>query len=429
MTNRRKDGALFNAAGTISPVFGEDGAITNYVAVMRDTTRQDMLEKQLRQSQKLEAIGTLAGGIAHDFNNILSAIQGYSELVYAALEENSELREDMGEVLKAAQRASELVDQILTFSRRTEEKRRPLDIRLILRETLKLLRASIPATIAIEEDISEDCGFVVADPTQMHQVIMNLCTNAHHAMRDTGGVLSISLNPVTLDARAASSMLHLKAGDYLLLTVADTGMGMDQKTVERIFEPFYTTKAAEGTGMGLAIVHGIVESYGGEIRVESETGQGTAFSIYLPAAASPPGESKELPPPAGAPQGSGHILLVDDEAPLVDLAARFLRKTGYEVTQCTSSADALEAFREAPSRYQAVLTDQAMPGMSGIELAQAIWAVDSTIPIILMTGFSEEIGHSEAKELGFRGFLTKPIDNSALARTLQAALGERVQDQ
>ena len=380
------------------------------------------LETQLQQAQKMESIGTLAAGIAHDFNNILSPIYGYVELAQLKVRDNPELSEYLNEVRSAAHRAKELVKQILTFSRQDSEKFSPVDVHVIIKEALKLLRASIPTTIEIRQQIDPKCGYVMANPTQIHQVLMNLCTNAYHAMRETGGFLGVTLKPVEISSGDFVKNINLRPGSYLLLEVSDTGSGMDKETMSRIFEPYFTTKAqGEGTGMGLSVVHGIVKSHGGNVTVYSEPGIGTTFHVYLPLMER--AESAEEQPPAGSmPTGSERIMLVDDEISVAKVEKDMLENLGYNVTSFTSPYQALEHFREQPEAYDLVITDMTMPKITGDKLATEIMTIRPDIPVILCTGFSELINKEDALKIGIRKFITKPIIIRNFAQTLREVL-------
>jgi signal transduction histidine kinase/ActR/RegA family two-component response regulator len=378
------------------------------------------LESQLRQAQKMEAIGTLAGGIAHDFNNILSIIFGYNQL--AMVEEDPEnRRRHLEELNKGAERAKELVAQILTFSRKAEQQMQPLQASLVVKEALKMLRASIPTTIEIRPHIVSE-ALVLADPTQIHQVVMNLCTNAYHAMRETGGILAVSLEEVRI-AGEEYGYAGLAPGNYLKLEVSDTGCGIDAKTQEKIFEPYFTTKKpGEGTGLGLAVVHGIVKSHHGHITVYSEPGKGTSFHVYLPlteqiAVALPEKAApKEL-------QGKGErVLFVDDEKQIREVVAAILTRNGYQVTPCADGAQALAEFEKGPERFELVITDMTMPSMTGAELTQKILALRPQTPIILCTGQSEFINREKALAMGIRAYLHKPVLMEALLGAVRKAL-------
>jgi PAS domain S-box-containing protein len=425
MLNERKDGTPYKVEASISPIRDNTGTIVYYVMIARDVTREAELETQLRQVQKMEAIGTLAGGIAHDFNNILAAIMGYTEMALYDAPEGTSGRRNLEQVLKAGYRGKDLVKQIITFSRRRDEERRPMQISPIVKEALKLLRASLPTTIDIRQNIKSQSGMVLADPTQIHQVLMNLISNAAYAMREKGGVLEVSLTDVDINPDgAAPPHLDLKPGPYLKLTVSDTGHGIDHAIIERIFDPFFTTKRpGEGTGMGLAVVHGIVKSYGGAILVDSEPDKGSTFDVFFPRI-----EGSLLPEVDSAapmPTGNERILFVDDEEALADMVEQMLKRLGYSVDTKTSSLDALEAFKTQSDDYDLVITDQTMPHMAGVDLAREIMHISPEIPIILCTGFSEVISAEEAKALGIHEFLMKPFATRALAETIRRALDSK----
>ncbi|MBI4775884.1 MAG: PAS domain S-box protein [Deltaproteobacteria bacterium] len=399
-----------------------DGKVTTMIGSYKDVTEKKRMEAQLRQAQKMQAIGTLAGGIAHDFNNILAAIMGYTELALIHLQEDHPARKKLGQVLKSGERAKSLVHQILSFSRQTDQERRPLELGPIVKEALKLLRASLPSTIEIKRHVTTNPAVVLADPTQIHQLIMNLCTNAAHAMRRNGGVLEISLERAELDERSAGQYADLGSGTYQRLTVSDTGHGMDQKTLERIFEPFFTTKApGEGTGMGLAVVHGIVKSHEGAIAVYSEPGVGSTFRVYLPEIQM---EAKKEPSAdvETAPEGGERILFVDDEHLLVDIGRQTLERLGYRVTGLTSATEALDLFRKAPDEFDLVITDQTMPNVTGIHLATEMLMVRPDMPIILCTGFSHDATSEKALACGIKRFLMKPVTAREVAKVVREVL-------
>jgi len=422
-----RDGRPLPVLIQAAPVLRE-GRLLGLRGIAQDLTEQRRIESErkfmearLRQAQKMEAIGTLAGGIAHDFNNILAAIIGYAELTLADIPPWARHRNNIEQVIRAGERASDLVKQILSFSRQTEHERRPIEIRPVVKETLKLLRASLPSTIEIRNQVSARQSPVLADPTQIHQVLMNLCTNAAQAMKDRDGLLTVSLDEVDLGPEAAAGP-ELKPGRYLKLTVSDTGPGIDPAIIERIFEPYFTTKKpGEGTGMGLAVVHGIVKSHGGAISVESRPGQGAAFSVFLPAIEEEP--AQEMKPALPLPRGQERILLVDDEAPLTEMGRQLLESLGYRVEASTSSLKALEAFRYQPDLYDLVITDQTMPHLTGMELAREILKTRPGLPIILCSGFSETSTQERAEELGIRAVCMKPVVLSELAQTVREALG------
>ena len=385
----------------------------------REIEERKQVEKQLRQAQKMEAIGTLAGGIAHDFNNILAVILGFTEIALN-MPEDTRTQHWLKQVLKAGERAKELVQQILAFSRETEQERKPVRITPILKETLKLLSASLPATIEIREDVAAS-GTILGDPTQIHQVLMNLCTNAAYAMREEGGVLTVSQSDVELDVEAAARYPNLPPGSYLRLIVSDTGHGMDRAVMERIFDPYFTTKEPnEGTGLGLSVVHGIVQSYGGVITVDSEPGKGTSFHVVLPRI-----DREDTPKAetfAPLPTGNERILFIDDEKMLVEMGQEMLESLGYDVVALTNSLEALETFRAQPDRFDLVITDQTMPHKTGAELGRELLRIRPDIPIILCTGFSEIITEKQAEATGIRRFLMKPILRREMAQTIRDLL-------
>ena len=409
---------------------GINGAVIrvdNITEQVNSEVEREKLFTQLQQAQKMEAVGTLAGGIAHDFNNILSPIYCYTEMARAELPVESPISTQLNEVLKAANRARELVKQILTFSRQTPHERQPLEIHLVVNEALKLLRSTIPTTIEIKKHIESNLGTVLADPTQIHQVMMNLCTNAYHAMRGTRGVLAIRLTAIDIDRSDSKVVgLDLSPGPYLKLEVSDTGQGMDRFTRERIFEPYFTTKAnGEGTGIGLAVVHGIVKNHGGHIEVYSEHGKGTTFSIYLPRIVTSAVQvTAEGPEPL--PRGNEEqILIVDDDKVMVKTEQQILEGLGYQVTATNHGEEALQAFCGNPENFDLVITDMTMPQITGIELAQQLMAVREDIPIILCTGFSELINEEKAKALGIREYVMKPIVRQELAVIVRKVLDKR----
>lgn len=412
-----------------TPIMDDNSEIIAAIKMVEDISEKKRseeerhrLETELRQAQKMEAIGTLAGGIAHDFNNILAAIMGYTEMAMENAPGAPLVQKDLTEVLKAGTRAKDLVYQILTFSRQTEQEAKPVKMKLVVKEAAKLLRASLPSTIEVLWNIQSESS-VMADPTQIHQVVMNLCTNAAHAMEDKGGMLEVSLEDVLLDGDFAAHHPGLSSGLYTRLIVSDTGHGMDASTMSRIFEPYFTTKEkGEGTGLGLATVHGIVKSHGGAVTVYSEPGEGTTFHIYLPVAEWE--AEAEVATEETLPTGSELVLLVDDEQPLVNLGKEMLESLGYGVVTRTSSLEALETFRKQPGRFDVVVTDMTMPSMTGDALAMELLKVRSDIPVVLCTGFSAKISEEKVKALGIRGFVMKPFLRSNMARTIRAALDE-----
>ncbi len=420
VSGRKKDGGRFEAEVTVSPVRSAARSITSYVAVARDVTEERQLERQLRQAQKMEAIGTLAGGIAHDFNNIIAAIIGFAEMAMDDAAENTPIRRFLDQILRSGMRGRDLVRQILTFSRQTDTERKPVQVSLVVKEALKLLRASIPATIEIRQDIPADSGMTLADATEIHQVVINLVTNAAHAMTAKGGVLKVAVCDFHLDDEMEAPDGGMPPRAYLRLTVSDTGHGMERTTIDRIFDPFFTTKKkGEGTGLGLSVVQGIVKAHGGAITVESTVGRGTTFNVYLPRVEDERRMETTVAPVQG---GTEHILFVDDEEALVELAKETLERLGYKVTATTSSARALTLFRKDPRKYDVVITDQTMPHMTGIELAGELIAVREAVPVILCTGFSQTVSQEEAEELGVREFLFKPVVKREMAAAIRRVL-------
>jgi signal transduction histidine kinase/CheY-like chemotaxis protein len=380
------------------------------------------LETQLRQAQKMEAIGTLAGGIAHDFNNILSPIIGYSEMLLEDAPKNKNITDKLEQIQMAATRAKELVSHILTFSRQSEQELTTLEIQPVIKEALKLLRASLPSTIEIKQNIDTNCGPVLADPTQIHQIVINLCTNAFHAMREEGGVLGVELAKEDISSSDLIYKLNLNPGPHAKLTFSDTGHGMERSVQDRIFDPYFTTKApGEGTGLGLAVVHGIVKSYGGDIKIYSEFGKGTTFHVYLPCIESEVSE-KGSPRIGSARKGHEHVLMIDDEKYIVTMMKEMLERLGYQVTSFTNSVEAFEEFRRKPNRFDVVITDQTMPNKTGSELAEEIMRVRPEIPVILCTGFSEILSEEKARSIGIKEYITKPVVKSEISRALRKVL-------
>ena len=398
------------------------GHSTGMVVNLNDITERKRIAVQLRQTQKMEAIGTLAGGIAHDFNNLLGAIIGYTELVQMDLNEDSPAGQQLNQVLKAAGRAKNLVGQILTYSRKTERELRPVKITPILKETLQFLRASIPTTIAIRTEFKSENDVVSADPTQINQILMNLGTNAAHAMEEYGGTFRVALENVWLDREDIPAGSNLHPGYHVRLTVSDDGQGMDKETQSRIFEPYFTTKEpGEGTGLGLSVVHGIVVSIGGDIRLYSEPGLGTTFHIYLPVTSS---DIEKIPEwePVQIQTGRESIMFVDDETVLSDLGKKMLEHLGYRVTNYLSGSEALTAFQNNPAAVDLVITDQTMPQMTGLEMAREMVRIRPDIPIILCTGFSRQVSQEKLDEIGIKGFLYKPVVMKDLAAAIRSAL-------
>ena len=420
ITNRMKDDTLCEFETKISPVRDSSGEVVNFVSVSRDVTKEIALQAQLQQTQKMQAIGTLAGGIAHDFNNILAAVIGYTEIAIADVEKGGLLHDNLKEVLTAGERAKDLVNQILTFSRQSEQDLKPIKVELIVKEVLKLIRASLPATIEIHQDLKSNAA-VLGNYTKIHQVLMNLCTNAAHAMGEKGGMLDVSLVDVELDADYAAKHFDIKPGPYLKLSVRDTGQGISSALLGQIFDPFFTTKQqGEGTGMGLSVVHGIVKSHGGTISVYSEPGEGSIFNVYLPAIESSFEQKAREEKPV--PTGTERILFVDDEQALVNMGKQLLESLGYKVTTRTGSIEALELFKVQPDKFDLVITDLTMPNVTGDELAQKLMAIRPDIPVILCTGFSTKMTAEKTKKMGIRAFVLKPVIKQDIAETIRNVL-------
>jgi PAS domain S-box-containing protein len=424
--HRHKDGAVMPVE--ISTTFLPDEEGGRFVCFSRDLTERKRAEKemkdlqaQLAQAQKMEAIGTLAGGIAHDFNNILGAILGYAEMAREDCLAGEVRSSDLEKIIEAGNRAKALVKQILTFSRQTEAEKVSLRPAPLLEETLELLRASIPTTISIEQYIDHACYSILADPIQIHQIMLNLCTNAYHSMESQGGVLSVSLKNRTLSRQDFAVDPALLPGEYVELCIRDTGTGMPEGIRRRIFDPYFTTKeTGKGTGMGLAIVHGLVKSYGGAVSCESEVDVGTVFTILLPAITDHMITQTKFQ--ETIPRGTESILIVDDEQMIVEICQVLLERLGYKVTAVTSSTTALAVFADRPADFDLVMTDQAMPEMSGLELAKRILQIRNSIPIILCTGYSSLISNEKLREVGISGLAFKPLTKKDVALLVRKVL-------
>lgn len=418
---RRKNGTTFPIEVHVREVTIQGRDVR--MSAIRDLTERKIMEARIAQSEKMEAIGTLAGGIAHDFNNILSAIMGYSELSLSQLEGNEKVRYNIGEVLRAGHRAKDLVLQILTFARKSKEEKRPVQASLIIKEALKLLRASLPSSIEIRNSLYSD-SYVLSDTTQIHQIMMNLCTNAGKAMGD-GGVLEIELSEVELDSVLITSMhLDVEPGRFLRLTVKDSGVGIPEELQVKIFDPFFTTRSkSQGTGLGLSVVHGIVKDCRGAITVESQVGKGSVFTVYLPII-EPNVDTRATVTDELLPTGNESIMFVDDEPAIVDMAEKVLTNLGYTVSGYTSSSEALLAFARNSDKYDLVITDMTMPHMNGDRFARELLSLKADIPIIICTGFSEQITEEEALKIGISSYIMKPVVMKTLAITVRNALGK-----
>ena len=423
----RKDGGHRNLEVSASPIMDAAGKITGARGIARDVTDRRKMEQEkkrlterLNNAQKMEAIGTLAGGIAHDFNNILASIMGFTELVKIQLKQE-DLHDYLEQVLKACARAKDLVNQILTFGQKREKEIKPVNADLVVGEVVKLLRATLPSTIEILPGIKPKSHTVLADTTEMHQILMNLSTNAAHAMREKGGRLEICLDHLEVNEANARLYPDLNAGKYVALTVGDTGEGIEPKNLSRIFDPFFTTKErGKGTGLGLSVVYGIIREYGGTVAVRSERGKGSVFSVYLPAV------EHEFEPVQDAhtpiPGGKETILFVDDEEMISKIGKEMLEHLGYDVVSTTSSLNAVELFRADPTRFHLVITDLTMPHLTGIDLARELLEIRPEIPIILSTGYSELITEEDAKKMGIREFFMKPFSLQQMAEGIRKAL-------
>ena len=421
--NKTRMGASLQIESTITPIRDASGNIQCFIGINRDITKEFSLEVQIRQAQKMDAIGTLAAGIAHDFNNILSAIMGYTELSLMRVELGAELRGNLDQVLKAADRARGLVRQIVTFCRQSDQERMPLHVIPLVKETVKLLHATVPSTIDINLNIHAERDLIYADATQIHQVLMNLCTNAAYAMRGLQGRLTLSLDNEEFISPDEASLRGLTPGAYLVIAVADTGSGMPPDIMDRVFDPFFTTKPhGEGTGLGLSVAHGIVKSHDGYISVAGAEGQGAVFTVYLPLLMS--GQETTHAQAALAPSGSGRILFIDDDKTLAHMGQQMLETLGYTATAMTDSIKALSFFKAQPDAFDLIITDYTMPGMIGTELVQCMRELRPDIPVVLYTGYNEMITSEKAEALGIQEFLYKPLSMTMLAEAVKRAVAK-----
>jgi signal transduction histidine kinase/ActR/RegA family two-component response regulator len=407
---RDESGRPYRMAGSIEDVTDRKEA----------EAQRDRLEGQLRQAQKLEAMGTLAGGVAHDFNNILAAILGYGEMAQKAAVEGTALRRYIDAAMSAGMRAKALVERILAFSRSGMGERMQVHVQSVVAEVLDIVEGALPAGVTLERTLAAGNAAVLGDPTQLHQVVMNLCSNAVQAI-DRGGRVSVSIDTVALAEPKLVTTCRLQSGSYVRLCVADTGTGIDPRVIDRIFDPFFTTKSVGvGTGLGLSLVHGIVTDLGGGIDVENRPGAGAVFTVYVPRQGSIEAPAKLDEPVSGG--GGETIMLVDDETALVQLGEEMMAELGYEPVGFSSSVAALESFRRAPDRFDAVLSDEAMPGMTGSELAEQIHRIRPNIPIVLMSGFTTAALVARARDAGVIEVLAKPLVANDIARSLANAL-------
>jgi PAS domain S-box-containing protein len=429
--NLTKDGRIITCEWNNSPLHDNDGNIIGAISLGLDITERkqveeekDKLQTQLQQAHKMEAIGTLAGGIAHDFNNIVGIILGNTELAIDDVPEGNPAQLNLKEVRTASLRAKDVVRQLLSFARKTKLEKKPANIIPIIKESLKLLRSSIPTSVEIRQNIAKDVDTILADPTQINQILINLCANSHHSMPD-GGVIVITLKNIELDEDTSDQCSKLNPGRYVNLAVSDTGHGISQEKIDRIFDPYFTTKeVGKGTGMGLAVVHGIVKGHNGLITVESELGKGTTFSIFFPVV------EREVVVEAETdeklPTGSERILFIDDEESLVKIGHQRLEWLGYKVEATISPIEALKLFRSQPDQFDLVITDLTMPKMTGDKLVKEILNIRSDIPIILCTGFSEKIDEKKSKAIGASGYLEKPHDKRDLAKMVRKVLKGKI---
>lgn len=415
----KKSGEILWIRSSSRPVFKGDNII-GFRGSFVDITHSKHMEEQLRQAQKMEAIGTLTGGIAHDVNNILGIILGNIELALDDVPEWNAARLNLEEIRIASLRAKDVIRQLLSFARKTKLEKKPTNIIPIVKESLKLLRSSIPTSIDIRQNIPEAVDTILADPTQINQVLINLCTNADHAMPD-GGVMTVTLKNIELDEKSAVKFSDLTPGRYVNLTVADTGHGIPQEDIDRIFDPYFTTKeVGRGTGMGLAVVHGIVKGHNGSITVKSELGRGTTFSISFPVVERKP--ISEIAIDEDLPSGKERIFFVDDEESIVKVSCQRLERLGYKVESTTNPLEALDLFRSKANQFDLVISDLTMPKMTGDKLIKEILNIRPDTPIIICTGFSEKMDIKKAKEIGASGYLEKPHEKRDLAKMVRKVL-------
>ncbi|GBC60575.1 hypothetical protein DENIS_1532 [Desulfonema ishimotonii] len=426
---RKQDGPRFyvrlesilaeDAEGKMSPQART--VVTDISAHKQIEEEKKILESQIRQANKMEAIGTLAGGIAHDFNNVLSIIIGNAELASDDLPPSHPAHLNIDEIRKAGMRAADIAKQLLSFTRKTKQNLKPLDAGPVIRDVLRFMRSTIPTTIDIRQNFNATDTFVLADPTQITQVMMNLCTNAFQEMGKTGGILEISVENVVLDEEVAANYPHLSKGRYLRITVSDTGSGINSEIVDKIFDPYFTTKEfGHGSGMGLSVVHGIVKNHGGAITVDSEPGKGTAFNVFFPVVTEKPVRKTE---PAGKPAyGNETILLVDDEKSVVKITGRLLERLGYQVETRTDPAEALKLFQSKSDQFDLVITDMTMPHMTGVTLSEKLLEIRKNIPIIICTGHSPLVDEKKARAMGIAAYVMKPVIRQEIARIIRELL-------
>lgn len=417
---KKGEGSIHIVDLTISLVRDSFGNPTNYVSVIHDVTHEVRLGRQLRQSRRMEAIGTLAGGIAHEFNNILAAVSGFTALASHSLDKEHPAAAHIEKILEGHNRAKNLIKKILAFSRQIEQERKPISIRPVIKEALDLIEASAPSSITIQTDISPDTGKILADPSLLQQLIMNLCSNACNAMKGTGGILKVGLSEVHLDSTSLEQHPDITPGTFLKISVSDTGHGMEKDIVERIFDPFFTTQdVSEKTGMGLAVAHGIIENLGGIITVQSEPEKGTLFNVYFPQIASAGKEEDVVTIP---PSGNERILFIDDEEEKLSAGRRLLEFLGYEVTTADGGIDAMEIFQADPEKFDLVITDHNIPVMTGLAMTKKLFDKRPDLPVILCTEVTDNILEEEWKTAGIRKNIIKPLAVGELANTIREVL-------
>ncbi len=426
IANRKKDGCLFDVEAVIYPIRDDNEKVVNYVAISRDITQEMAIEKQLRQTQKMNAIGELAGGVSHDFNNILTAILGYVALCMNTVEENGKVYGYLKEVVKAGDRAVKLVRQILTFSRQEEQDFHSVALQPVIEDSLSMVQTTIKSNIMVETEIDDSCGPIFGDTTQIQQVMVNLCTNAVHALGKEDGVLSVSLKQIELlGKKHGDRMVDLEPGLYACITVADTGCGMVPETMDRIFDPYYTTKKkGEGTGFGLSIVHGIARKHRGYIAVESEQGKGSTFYLYLPLLIGN-AEEEQQAIDLSTPEGFGHILFVDDDDAVLSMGREILESFGYTVATAINGKQALDLFQKDAEAFDALVSDYSMPEMNGHELISECLRLHPGLPAILCSGYMEKTDGESLKDLENTVFMSKPLDWRKLSRTLQQGINKQ----
>jgi len=419
--NRHKNGhsVLLETSGI--PLFDENNQFKGYRGIDRDITEKKRLEEQVLQKQKMEALGTLTAGITHDFNNILSMIIGNTELAVSDITDNDPVKNRLEQVLTASFRARDVVRQLLHFCRKSVEERKPVSPILLIKESLKLIKASIPKTIKVIENLPANSLDLMADPTQIHQIVINLCTNSVFAMSENGGVLEINIENRFLKNEDLFFDPDLNPGNYIMMTFADTGLGMDPATIDRIFDPYFTTKGnEEGTGLGLSVVQGIVKNHGGALQVSSTVGKGSTFRVYLPAIQSNTEDKQE--DHRKLPGGNERILLIDDEKMIVELTKELLKQLGYQVEGFLNPVKAVTAFADEPNRFDLVITDMSMPEMTGDRVSEEILAIRPDIPMLLCTGFNQKINPETARDMGISGYAEKPMDMKTLAEKVRSAI-------